>query len=176
MVVSYNGGFLKWGIVKIMAFNTKTWSNDLNMIWSTPRFRKPPVKTYKSHETGFNQHFCWQNPIKPPSTSQLRNRLTPRPQEASRPRRRGPPGRPSQPSEGKTKSTRLPVQYATGAWPEENVASNGFKGGVPQMGVPPNGWFILKDTIKMDDLGVHLSPTPPNQEISPGLARSPFEN
>lgn len=40
------------------------------------------------------------------------------PQEASRPRR-SPPGRPgpprsSQPSEGKTKSTRLPVQYATG--------------------------------------------------------------
>ena len=118
------------------------------MIWSTPRFRKPPVKTYKSHETGFNQYFCWQNPIKPPSTSQLRNHLTPRPQEASRPRRRGPPGRPgpprsSQPSEGKTKSTRLPVQYATGAWPEENVASS-IKW--IQRGVPINGgthkWMV----------------------------------
>ena len=27
------------------------------------------------------------------------------------------------------------------------------------MEVPTNGWFILKDTIKMDDLGVPLSPT-----------------
>ena len=44
------------------------------------------------------------------------------------------------------------------------------------MEVPPNGWFILKDAMKMDDLGVPVSPTPPNQEISPGLARSPFEN
>ena len=24
------------------------------------------------------------------------------------------------------------------------------------MGVPPNGWFIMENTIKMDDLWVHL--------------------
>jgi hypothetical protein len=25
-----------------------------------------------------------------------------------------------------------------------------------EMGVPPNGWFIMENTIKMDDLGVPL--------------------
>ena len=33
--------------------------------------------------------------------------------------------------------------------------------GVPEMRVPPNGWFIRENPIKMDDLGV-----PPFQETS----------
>ena len=30
------------------------------------------------------------------------------------------------------------------------------KGLFPKIGVPPNGWFIRENPIKMDDLGVHL--------------------
>ena len=37
-----------------------------------------------------------------------------------------------------------------------------------EMGVPPNGWFIMENTIKMDDLGVPLFQETPISNITVG--------
>ena len=38
-------------------------------------------------------------------------------------------------------------------------------GGFPLMGVPPNEWFIMEDSTKMDDLRVPLFQEPPYDYI-----------
>ncbi len=66
-----------------------------------------------------------------------------------------------------------------GFWPSKPLGHNWPSHHMwmfPKIGVPQNGWFIMENPIKMDDLGVPLFWTHPCQEHAHPAASTPLQS
>ena len=66
------------------------------------------------------------------------------------------------PSLGSDKCSRFPPSIFNDLMIRDAVENCKF----PKMGVPQNGWFIMENPIKMDDLGVPPSLETPKLQVS----------